>query len=109
MRNGIYRVWYKGSGVYGTAATLLIDGQFVSCDRSHTYLGTYTEQNGRFHADIKVGRHTARPPAADASELDEFHLKVDGGSSEEIIAARCTIAEKPGFTLDVEYIWVSEV
>ena len=109
MRNGIYRVWYKGSGVYGTAAPLLVDGQFIACDRTHTYFGTYTDENERFHADVKVSRHTVRPPAVDLPDLGEFHLHIEGGSSEEIIAARCTVREKPGFVLDVEYIWVSEI
>ena len=109
MRNGIYRVWFKGAGVYGTAAPLLVDGLFVACDRTHTYLGTYTDENGCFRADVKVSRHAFIAPSPDTPDLDEFHMTVEGGASKEIIAARASFPEKPGFVLDVEYIWVGEV
>jgi hypothetical protein len=109
MRNGIYRVWFKGSGIFGTAAPLLVDGQFVACDRSHTYLGSYTDANGRFSAKVKASRHTVRPQFTDQPDLDEFHMNIEGGSTEETIAARTSVPEKPGFVLDVEYIWCSEI
>jgi hypothetical protein len=108
MRNGIYRVWFKGSGVYGTAAPLLVDGQFVACDRTHSYLGSYTEENGNFTASVKVSRHTMMS-APDLPDIDDFHMNIEGRSTEDIVAARSTFPEKPGFVLDAEYIWCSEV
>jgi hypothetical protein len=109
MRNGIYRVWFKGSGVYGTAAPLLVDGQFIACDRTHTYLGSYTEENGNFTASVEVRRHTIRPQVTNQPDLDQFHMNIEGRSAGEIIAGRCTVPEKPGFMTDAEYIWCSEV
>jgi hypothetical protein len=109
MRNGVYRVWYKGSGIEGTTATLLVNGEFIASDRTHSYLGSYTEVGEHFSADVKVSRHTLLTPSPEIPDLDEFHLHIEGGSTEEIIDGHCTVPEKPDFKLAVQYIWVSEI
>jgi hypothetical protein len=109
LRNGIYRVWYKGSGVHGAAATLLVDGEFIACDQSHTYLGRYTDENGRFSAEVLCRRHTDLPPAPEIPDIDIFHMQLEGLSSGEGAIVICKVPEKPGFSLDVEYAWSCEI
>lgn len=109
MRNGIYRVWYKGPNVHGATAVLFLDGQFIACDRTHSFLGQFKDQFGRFTAEVLCKRHTILPPSPEVPDLDEFHMMLDGASGDEIAAVRATIPEKPGLVLDVEYVWMSEV
>jgi hypothetical protein len=109
MRNGIYRVLFKGHNVHGAAATLFVDGHFISCDRTHNYLGHYTDQNGRFAAQVFCKRHTYLPPSPEIPDVDEFHMMLEGVASGDAALVRGTIPEKPGFVIDVEYIWMCEV
>jgi hypothetical protein len=109
MRNGIYRVWYKGRNVHGAAAVLFTDGQYVSCDRTHRLLGRYTDRYGRFAAEVFCKRHTHLPPSPEIPDLDEFHMIMEGASSDEIAEVRAIVPEKPGFEVHVEYVWMCEV
>lgn len=108
MRNGIYRVWYKGSA-HGAAASLLVDGQFIGCNRTHNLLGRYQEQNGYFSATIEATRHTSGVTVPNNVELDTYRMRVEGLCTSEAVKARGTVEGMPGFALDIEYVWLSEV
>lgn len=109
MRNGIYRSWFKGPTIQGASAIILVDGQAISCDPTHTFFGRFTADNGRFHADVLGKRHTSLPQMASMSERDEFHIVCDGGATEETARIRCTIVEEPGQVVDIEMVWIGEI
>ncbi len=108
LRNGIYRVWYKGSA-QGAAASLLVDGQFIACNGSHKLLGRYQDNNGRFTAALEAWRHTPGAPSPNRVELDHYHMILEGLSTGEVIAACAHVPELPGFALNIEYVWIGEV
>lgn len=105
MRNGIYRVWIKGS-VEAGAATLLIDGRFIACDSTHTYLGQYEVQSGHFTGDVELRRHTRLDPQDRRPDISMMHL--EGLASDETAALRASFPDKPDFCLEAEYVWVCE-
>jgi hypothetical protein len=109
MRNGIYRVWYKNADNRGVAAVIMADGKFIACDRTHNFLGCYTDTNGRFAAEVEVSRHSRHCDRPEFPDLDVFHMIIEGRSSGESIVERCTFREQPGHSLDAELVWCSEV
>jgi hypothetical protein len=109
MRNGIYRVWYQNTVGSGSAAVILADGRFIACDRTHKFLGSYTESNDHFSAEVAISRHDLRASRPEFPDLDIFHMLISGLSTGETIAARCTYREQPGVSLDVKLVWCSEI
>lgn len=109
MRNGIYRVWYSNAAGSGSAAVILVDGRFIACDRTHTFLGHYTDANGRFNAEIEVRRYNDRVPRPEFPDLDKFHFLSTGISTEETVAAVNTFREMPESKFDSKLVWCSEL
>lgn len=109
MRNGIYRIWYKGQDVHGSAAVILVDGAYISCNPEHTCLGEYTDTNGHFAAEVLCTRHSEAAPFPEKADLTEFHMIHKGHAAGESVTGRCTIREMPGFSMEVEYLWISDI
>lgn len=109
MRNGIYRVWYKNTEQSGSAAVIMTDGWFIACDRTHNFLGRYTDINGLFTATVAIERHNRRWPRPEFPDLDTFHMEIEARSTGEIAIGHCTYPEQPGAGLDLEYVWYGEI
>lgn len=108
MRNGFYKLWFKGS-IEGASIAMLTDGDLIGCDPSHTFVGQYTVNNGRFHAEVVCQRHGMLSIPGEEQLLDEYHLIEDGGATSEVIESTATVPELPGFKLDMQYIWLCEI
>lgn len=108
MRNGIYRVWYKGPGLQGTTAVMLIGQDVFACDRTHTFVGTYKRERDWVTAEILCQRHSPHLKANLLAELNEYHLSLKGRAKDDLADLRGTIAEAPGVELEFQYIWLCE-
>jgi len=108
MRDGIYRVWFKGPDGNSTGALAFRNGDILGCDSAYASVGHYSLHLGRLSGEMKYTRLNPAVKTGGLPDLDEFHLLLEGTPGRDVASLRGTIREIPAYYLLCEMAWVNE-
>ena len=107
MRNGIYRIWTRGTHGEASGIVVLKDGTLFAADRQYAYNGQYRESGGRFTGTLLCTR-LYPDRKANVPDRDRLHMRLEGASGREFAQLSGTIDEAPSFTLAAECAYLGE-
>ena len=78
MQDGLYKVGFNTRLGTGFGVVTLAKGQITGGDNSSWYVGSYRIENGRFHAEIQVDRHTMVPMSRSVFGIERARILLEG-------------------------------
>lgn len=109
MRNGIYRVWYKGSSGMSAGALAFRDGEVLGSDAAFGAVGRYNIQLGRLQGEVLFARLRRNATVVGLPDLDRFHLVLTGTPNGDIASLRGMVPELPDYYLLCELARVGDL
>jgi len=86
--NGLWTANFSSAtGMTGSGVVVLMDGRVLGGDANYHYVGTYTIDESRFHAEIQV-THYFGPLTNIFGPFRSIKLVLDGATSEQLIMAQ---------------------
>lgn len=109
MRDGIYRVWFKGPNGTSAGAMAFRGGDILGSDAAFAFVGRYQRVLGRVEGEILFTRLRPGQQTQGLPDRDSFHLILSGTPHGEVAALRGTVAEDPSYYLLCELAKASEL
>jgi len=108
LRDGLYRVGFQTPVGAGAGILYLAGGKLRGGDSYLYYIGTYTQRDDEFLADVTTNRHT--PGFDSVFGIDRVHIKLRGTSNPASSAAQMTgsAVEAPGVIFQAILTLLSE-
>ena len=96
MRNGLYKADFQTQRGSGHGVVVIADGKITGGDSMMYYVGTYTETNNQFTAQLNVDRHSNIAGMQPVFGVNRVNITLTGTVSGDKITTTGQAKEAPG-------------
>jgi hypothetical protein len=101
MIQGLWIVQYEGIQGNGGGAAVFVNGKVLGGDTGYTYIGTYTEKDGKVIAHVRVGNFLPGIPNV-LGVVGDFDLDINGQMASNVIKGVGSVAGRPGASVNLK-------
>jgi len=91
----LWAVQYVGLQGEGGGVVVFVDGKVLGGDTGYTYVGTYSVQDGRLKARVKVNNFLPSIPNV-LGLTGDFQLEINAPVTEDLLQGTMALVDRPG-------------